>query len=116
MAKKTRASGYTEYIQFYEQVVAFDPEEVRTISEWKPIFKRWAKVHIIFREQLESLISGAQTLRDRVELTLRYTDKISSTMRFEYRGNFYNISIVGDKTGKQEEIGILGEAVVDGGE
>lgn len=116
MAKKVRVSGFTDHIQFYKQQVVFDEEEVRTYSDWVPCFKRWARVKVIFREQLESIISGGTTLRNRLELTLRHTDSIDSTMRFKYKDAFYNISIIGDKTGKQEETSLLGEAVLDGGE
>lgn len=84
-------------------------------SEFVPVFKRWARVKIIFREQLEAVISGANTLRDRLELTLRYCEDIDSTMAFEYRGKMYNVSIVGDKTGLVHEIGLLGESIQDGG-
>lgn len=116
MAKRVRVSEYTEFIQFYEQQVRFDEESYMNISEFMPIFKKWARVKVIFREQLESLLSGGNTLRDRVELTLRYTDKIKSTMKFEYKGNMYTISIIGDKSGLKEEMSLLGEAVLDGGE
>lgn len=116
MAKKVRVSEFTDYIQFYKQQTVFDEEEIRTHSEWAPCFKKWARVKVIFREQLESIISGGTTLRNRLELTLRTTDRIDSTMRFEYQGAFYNISIIGDKTGRKQETSLLGETVMDGGE
>lgn len=116
MVKKTRVSEYSNRIQFYRQTVVFDEESCMNVSKYIPIFKKWARVKVIFREQLESLISGSNTLRDRIELTLRYTEEINSTMKFEYKGNMYNISIIGDKRGLKDEINLLGEVVLDGGE
>ncbi|MBF0780510.1 MULTISPECIES: phage head closure protein [unclassified Granulicatella] len=116
MAKRVKPSNYTHRIQFFKQVVTYNDETGMNESQFVPCFKRWANVKIIFREQLESVISGGNTLRNRLELTLRYTDMIDSTMRFSYGDNQYNISIIGDKSGLREEIGLLGEAVIDGGE
>lgn len=116
MAKRVKVSDYAHRIQFLKQVVSYNERTGMNESHFVPCFKRWARVHVIFREQLESVISGGNTLRNRLELTLRYTDKINSTMRFIYKGEEYNISIIGDKSGLREEIGILGEAVLDGGE
>lgn len=116
MAKKSRVRDYGHHIQFYEKTSVFDEELSMYRHEYCPIFKRWARVKIIFREQLESVISGGNTLRDRIELTLRHCDDIDGTMKFEYRGQMYNISIIGDKTGLRKEISLLGESVMDGGE
>lgn len=116
MAKRVKPSDYAHHVQFLKQQVVYNEETGMNESQFVPCFKRWANVKVIFREQLESVISGGNTLRDRLELTLRYTDKIDSTMRFAYKGKEYNISIIGDKSGLREEIGLLGEAVIDGGE
>ncbi|MBS4762114.1 phage head closure protein [Carnobacteriaceae bacterium zg-ZUI252] len=116
MAKKVRVSEYTDLIEFYEQKVIFDEESCMNVNEYVPAFKKWARVKVIFREQLESLLSGGNTLRDRIELTIRYTRDVNTTMKFKYRDNLYAISIIGDKNGLKQEISLLGEAVLDGGE
>lgn len=116
MSKKTRASDFSKRITFYAQTTRFNEETGMTETVYVEVFKRWAKVKVIFREQLEAMVSGANTLRDRLELTLRYAEDIDSTMAFQYKGEFYNISIKGDKSGLRQEISLLGEAIRDGGE
>ena len=116
--KKTRSSEFRNQVTFYRQSTQYN--EVTGVNEsvYTLAFKRWAKVKVIFREQLESVVSGGNTLRDRLEFTVRYCTDIDSTMRCEYKGLMYNISIVGEKpnTPVREEISFLGETVRDGGE
>lgn len=73
------------------------------------------RVKTIYREQLEMVVSGAQTLRDRLEFECRYTEIVTSAHRVEYKGNEYQISIEGDTDGRRRRTRFLGERLVDGG-
>ena len=107
--KKVRANDFRHHIQFYEQKDI--PNGRGYDTEWIPVFKLWCRKKVIFREQLESVISGGNTLRDRKELET----KLTTSHRFKYKYKLYEISIVGDSEGYCKTIRFLGEAVVDGG-
>lgn len=111
--KRVRANDFRHHIQFYIQ------EDIPTpygySQEWVPVFKLWCREKTIFREQLEGVLSGGNTLRDRKEMETRYTPKLTTEYRFTYQGNMYEISIVGDTVGDCKTIRFLGEAVIDGG-
>ena len=111
--RKVRANDFRHHIQFYEQKDI--PNGRGYDTEWIPVFKLWCREKVIFREQLESVISGGNTLRDRKELETRYTTKLNTEHRFKYKDKMYEISIVGDSVGDCKTIRFLGEAIVDGG-
>lgn len=111
--RKVRANDFRHHIQFYEQKDI--PNGRGYDTQWIPVFKLWCREKVIFREQLESVISGGNTLRDRKEMETRYTTKLSTEHRFKYKDNLYEISIVGDSVGDCKAIRFLGEAIVDGG-
>ncbi len=111
--KRVKTSDFRHRIQFYEQVNV--PTQRGYTIEWQPTFKLWCREKTIFREALEGVQSGGNTLRDRRELETRYTTKLSTKNRFEYRGTMYEITIVGDTNGDCKTIRFLGEALKDGG-
>ena len=111
--KKVRANDFRHRIQFYEQKNV--PSRNGFKQEWVPAFKLWCREKTVFREQLEGVVSGGNTSRDRKEMETRYTTKLTTMNRFEYRGSMYEVSIVGDTTGDVESIRFLGEALKDGG-
>lgn len=115
MARRVRATNYTHKINFYKPSYTYNEVTGITEATWEYVFSRWCSDKIIFREQLEEVVSGGNTLRDRHEFTTRFTDTITTTMRCEYKGNLYDITIVGDKRGDRLETAFLAEAVLDGG-
>ena len=102
-------------VKVYEQVNVLDKQTGTMKQKWKYVFYLWVRDVTIFREQLETIVSGAQTLRDRREFECRYTTKLTTQHRIVYRGKLYQVSIVGDTTGVSERIRFLGEAITDGG-
>lgn len=86
-----------------------------TEQRWLKDFDLWCREKTIFREQLETVISGAEMLRDRLEFECRYTDRLTTRHRILYRGEFYRVSIVGDTGGTSDRVRFLAEALTDGG-
>lgn len=111
--KKVKANDFRHYIQFYEQKNVMT--KTGYSQEWIPCFKLWCREKTIFREQLESIVSGGNTLLDRKEMETRYTKKLTTEHRFLYNDKMYEISIVGDTVGDCKTIRFLGEAVRNGG-
>lgn len=115
MARRVRATNYTHKIKFYKPSYAYNEVTGVTEATWEYVFSRWCSDKIIFREQLEGVVSGGNTLRDRHEFTTRFTDAITTVMRCEYNGILYDITIVGDKRGDRLETAFLAESILDGG-
>lgn len=115
MAKRTRTNDMRNKIQFFKQNELFDYNSGSYTLLWEPIFTAWCKETTIYREQLESTLAGGNTLRDRKEFTTRYNPSIDTTLRCEYMGRRYDISIVGDTRGDKRETRFLAEAITDGG-
>ena len=111
--RRVRANDFRHHIQFYKQVDVPTGRGYR--QEWVPAFNLWCREKTIFREQLEGVLSGGNTLRDRKEMETRFTKKLSTLNRFLYQGKMYEVSIVGDTVGDCRAIRFLGEAVIDGG-
>lgn len=86
-----------------------------TQPKWRYVFSIWCREVTIFREQLETLVSGASTLRDRKEFECRYTTKLTTRHRVKYRDELYKVSIVGDTSGHSDRIRFLAESLKDGG-
>ena len=113
--KKAKASDMRHKVKVLEQVNEFDPKTGQAIFTWKEVFSLWCREITIFREQLETIVSGGQILSDRLEFECRYTTKLTSAHRVEYRGKMYQVSIVGDTSGLSDRIRFLAEALEDGG-
>lgn len=116
MARRIRADKYRHKIKFYESQNVYNPTTGIYNKEWVYAFSLWCNEKVIFREQLEAVVvGGSNTLRDRREFTTRFTDKVDTTQRCEFKGHMYDITIVGDKRGDLKEIAFLGESIKDGG-
>lgn len=113
--RKARASDMRHKVKVYEQVNVVDPRNGTTKTMWRYVFSLWCREVTIFREQLETVVSGAETLRDRKEFECRYTATLTTRHRIVYRGDLYRVSIVGDTEGRSDRIRFLAEAVKDGG-
>jgi len=111
--KRVKANDFRHHIQFYEQVNV--PNGRGYSIQWEPTFKLWCRERTVFREQLEAVISGGNTYRDRKEMETRFTKKITSGQRFMYEGFLYEVSIVGDTVGDKKYTRFLGETLKDGG-
>lgn len=115
MAKNARSSDMRHKVKIYEQVNVIDRTTGVIKQKWRYVFTIWCREVTIFREQLEAIYSGAETLRDRREMETRYTTKLNTTHRAVYRGDMYRISIVGDTEGIHDRTRFLMESIKDGG-
>lgn len=102
-------------VKFYETKPVWNPQSASWSEEWVYSFSRYCEITPIYREGLKTYLEGAALLRDRQEFRTRYDERIDQTLRCEYRGRMYEVSIGGDTTGDLKETRFLGEAVVDGG-
>lgn len=115
MAKNARSSDMRHKVKIYEQINVIDKSTGVIKQKWRYVFSLWCREVTIFREQLEAIYSGAETLRDRREMETRYTTKLKSTHRAVYQGDMYRISITGDTEGTHDRIRFLMESIKDGG-
>lgn len=113
--KRAKASDMRHKVSILEQVNVLDRQSGAITQKWRKSFTVWCREVTIFREQLESVVSGAESLRDRLEMECRYTRKINSKQRAYYDGKVYRISIAGDTSGTSDRIRFLMEALDDGG-
>lgn len=113
--RNARSSDMRHKVKFYEQIHVRDKETKQIKTGWRYVFSAWCRRSTIFREQLESVISGANTYRDRYEMETRYTTKITSAHRMVMDGKMYSISITGDTSGFSERTRFLAERLEDGG-
>ena len=113
--RKAKASDMRHKVRIYEQVNVIDRDSGKINQKWIYAFTVMCREVTIFREQLESVVSGAESLRDRLEMECRYTKKINSAQRALYDKKLYRISIVGDTEGKSDRVRFLMEALTDGG-
>ncbi|MBK0347892.1 phage head closure protein [Aerococcaceae bacterium zg-ZJ1578] len=113
--KRAKASDMRHKVMILEQVNVLDRQTGAIAQKWRKSFYVWCREVTIFREQLEQVVSGAESLRDRLEMECRYTRKINSKQRALYDGKFYRISIVGDTSGASDRVRFLMEALEDGG-
>lgn len=115
MAKNAKSSDMRHKVRIYEQHNIVNHETGRMEQKWRYVFSIWCREVTVFREQLEAIYSGAETLRDRLEMETRYTTKLKTTHRAYYNGHMYRISIVGDTSGTSDRIRFLMESTQDGG-
>lgn len=115
MAKNARTSDMRHKVKILEQVNVMDRETGAVKQKWRYVFSLWCREVTIFREQLEALYSGGETLRDRKEMETRYTTKLNTKHRAVYKGEMYRISIVGDTEGRHDRIRFLMENIKDAG-
>lgn len=104
-----------ERIQVLRQENQFNDELGTWEHTYVPFLTIRCRVRTIYREQLETVVSGANTLRDRKEFECRYTTKITSEHRILYQGKEYQVSIVGDTVGNNRRTRFLAERLDDGG-
>lgn len=115
MARQVRTNDMRNKVTFLTQSETFDYNSGSYTLDWTPSFTAWCRETTIYREQLESTLAGGNTLRDRKEFITRYNRNIDTTLRCEYQGKLYDISIAGDTRGDRKETRFLAEAIVDGG-
>lgn len=115
MARRAKTSDMRNKVGVYRQINVRNKERGTIEQKWIKDFDIWVRELTIFREQLENVISGAETLRDRKEFETRYTTKLNSAHRILYQGKLYRVSIVGDTEGTMDRIRFLGEVIEDGG-
>lgn len=115
MARRAKASDMRHKAGVYKQVNVRNPDRGTIEQRWVKDFEIWVRESTIFREQLENVISGAETLRDRIEFETRYTNRIKSSHRLLHKGKLYRISIEGDTDGTMDRTRFLGERIEDGG-
>lgn len=119
--KYAKASEMRQPVKLLVQNTTIDPVTGRPKVGWGPMVKDGrevilrCRVKTIYREQLEMVVSGAQTLRDRLEFECRYTEMVTSAHRVEYKGKQYQVSIEGDTDGRRKRTRFLGERLTDGG-
>ena len=113
LARGIKASDMRDKVKVYEQVnVSVDG---RTVQEWKYKFSIWCRERTIFREQLETVVSGAETLRNRLEMETRYPTKLNTRHRVVFNNEMYRVSIVGDTDGTHDTVRFLAKSLEDGG-
>jgi|GEM_PF-1620409 len=114
MAKKV--SNYRHKIKFYKPTGEFELNEGGILV---PKFELYKSLHgrkeDIIRENLESLISGANHVKKRTRLKIRYREDITEDMHFFIDNFWYAVKVVGDREGLRNEMQVIGEAIVDGG-
>lgn len=115
MPRKSRPSDMRHKVEFYKQVNLKDFDSGETEVAWKYDFSLFCKISITFREQLETVYSGSNTLRNRLEAECRFTNKITSAHRALYKGQLYSISIAGDTDGKSDVTRFIMETLEEGG-
>lgn len=115
LMRKARASDMRHKVKVYEQVNVRNRETGVIETKWRYIFSLWCREVTVFREQLEAIYSGANNMRDRLEMETRYTTKLNTTHRAVHLGKLYNVSIVGDTEGTSDHIRFLIERTDDGG-
>lgn len=119
--KYAKASEMRQVVKLMKQGSRIDPNTGKITTGWVPEMKNGqpillrCRVKTIYREQLEMVVSGAQTLRDRLEFECRYTNMVTSAHRVEYNGELYQVSIEGDTDGRRKRTRFLGERITDGG-
>lgn len=115
MAKNARPSDMRHKVEVYRQVNVRNKRTHVIEQRWLKDYTLWCRKKTIFREQLETIVSGAEMLRDRIEFECRYTDKLTTRHRVLYKGQFYRVSIVGDTSGTMDRTRFLAESLEDGG-
>ena len=80
-----------------------------------PDFYLWCSRKDLLRENLESLMSGADFTKRRVYLQSRYTDKVTEDMMFVIDGTKYNVIVQGMDDKSFKETVIIGEVAVNSG-
>ena len=115
MTKRARASDMRHKVGVYKQVNVRHSKTGRIEPKWLFSHSIWCREATIFREQLETDVSGGTALRNRKEFETRYPAKISTRNRIVYKGEMYRVSIVGDTSGTHDRIRFLGERLEDGG-
>ena len=113
MARKARSSDMRDKVNVYKQVNVVVDGKVEQM--WLYDFSIWCRERTIFREQLETIVSGAETLRNRLEMETRYPTKLNTTHRIVYKNEMFRVSIVGDTDGTHDRVRFLAEALEDGG-
>lgn len=113
MARRARASDMRDKIKVYKQVNIVENGTV--VQRWIHDFDLWCRERTIFREQLETIVSGAETLRNRLEFETRYPTELNTRHRIVHKGEMFRVSIVGDTEGTHDRVRFLAESLEDGG-
>lgn len=113
MARRARSSDMRDKVKVYEQVNVVENGVVK--QKWIYTFSLWCQDRTVFREQLETAVSGAETLRNRLEMETRYPTKLTTRHRIVFNGEMFRVSIVGDTTGSHDRVRFLAESLEDGG-
>lgn len=115
MSRTARASDMRHKVKVYKQVNIRDNKTGKIRQAWMYDFSIWCKPSTIFREQLEASVSGAETLRNRIEFETRYPTKLTTRNRIVFNDEMFRVSIVGDTDGLHDTVRFLAEALEDGG-
>ncbi len=115
MPRRSRASDMRNKVDFYKQINVRNNNTGEIEQVWKFDFSLFCREKTIFREQLERVRSGSNLYRKRLEMECRYTNRITSAHRCVYRGDMYEISIVGDTSGTSDTTRFLIETMTEGG-
>lgn len=115
MSRTARASDMRHKVKAYKQVNVRDSETGKIKQMWKYDFYLWCKPSTVFREQLQASVSGAKTLRNRIEFETRYPTRLTTRNRIVYNNEMFEVSIVGDTEGTHNTVRFLAEALEDGG-
>lgn len=115
MPRTAKASDMRHKVKVYEQVNIRDEQTGKLKQVWKYSHSIWCKPSTIFREQLETVVSGAETLRNRLEFETRYPVNLNSNHRIVYNNEMFRVSIVGDTSGTHDIVRFLAESLEDGG-
>lgn len=116
--KSARASDMRHKVKVYKQVNVRNRELGTIEQRWVKDFEIWCREVTIYREQLETIVSGAETLRDRKEFECRMTkqnQRLNTRHRIVHEGKMYRVSITGDTEGLHNRMRFLAEALEDGG-
>ena len=76
-------------VELQALVVTQDPNTGEMVNSWTTIAEPWAKFR--FLSAREILAASAEQSEVRAEITVRYRQGVSATMRIVYRGMFYGI-------------------------
>lgn len=115
MSRRARSSDMRHKVGVYKQVNLRNKKTAKIEQKWLFSHSIWCREATIFREQLETDVSGGTALRNRKEFETRYPADLSTRNRIEYNGDLYRVSIVGDTSGTHDRIRFLAERIEDGG-
>lgn len=87
------ASGKLRHkVQLQEQQITQDPVTGEMVTTWDTIAEPWAEV--VPMSGREFLAASAEQSEVRGRIVIRYREDVDASMRFVYRGRYYNILAV----------------------